>query len=58
MPTITESQVTQALSHVIEPELHKDLVTLKMIENVKMITGRRCVLPLSSPRPPALEKSN
>jgi len=32
MPKITEAQVMEALSHVIEPELHKDIVTLKMIE--------------------------
>lgn len=38
MSTITKAQVMDALSHVIEPELHKDLVTLKMIENVE-ITG-------------------
>jgi ATP-binding protein involved in chromosome partitioning len=29
----------EALSHVIEPELHKDLVTLKMIENLKIDGG-------------------
>ena len=36
MASITESEVIEALSHVIEPELHQDLVTLKMIENVKI----------------------
>ena len=36
MPAITEAQVMEALSHVIEPELHKDLVTLKMIEDVEI----------------------
>jgi len=29
----------EALSHVIEPELHNDLVTLKMIENLKIEGG-------------------
>ena len=32
----TEAQVMEALSHVIEPELHKDLVTLNMIRNLQM----------------------
>jgi ATP-binding protein involved in chromosome partitioning len=36
MSTITKAQVMDALSHVIEPELHKDLVTLKMIENLEI----------------------
>jgi len=36
MTTVTEAQVTQALSRVIDPELHKDLVTLKMIENINI----------------------
>ncbi len=36
MTTVTEAQVMEALSHVIEPELYKDLVTLKMIEDVKI----------------------
>lgn len=31
---LTEAQVMEALSHVIEPELHKDLVTLNMIRNL------------------------
>lgn len=35
---ITEKQVLQALSHVQEPDLGKDLVTLGMIQNIK-ITG-------------------
>jgi metal-sulfur cluster biosynthetic enzyme len=33
MSKITEAQVMEALSHVIEPELHRDLVTLDMIKN-------------------------
>ncbi|RMF04353.1 MAG: iron-sulfur cluster carrier protein ApbC [Chloroflexi bacterium] len=39
MANITKSQVIEALSHVIEPELHKDLVTLKMIENLQINDG-------------------
>jgi ATP-binding protein involved in chromosome partitioning len=35
---LTTDQVMTALSRVQEPELHKDLVTLKMIQDVK-ITG-------------------
>ena len=29
--SVTAEQVMAALSHVIEPELHKDLVTLNMV---------------------------
>ncbi|MBO4773822.1 MAG: iron-sulfur cluster assembly protein, partial [Bacteroidales bacterium] len=32
--TITEKQVNQALSHVDDPDLGQDLVTLKMIDNI------------------------
>lgn len=35
----TQAQVMEALSHVIEPELHKDLVTLNMIRNLKIVDG-------------------
>lgn len=35
----TEAQVMQALSRVIEPELHKDLVTLNMIRNLHVKDG-------------------
>ena len=38
-PHLNEAQVMQALSHVIEPELHKDLVTLNMIHNMKIGDG-------------------
>jgi ATP-binding protein involved in chromosome partitioning len=34
MTTVTKAQVMEALSHVIEPELHKDLVSLNMIKNL------------------------
>ncbi len=33
---ITEQQVLNALSHVMDPDLHRDLVSLKMIENIKI----------------------
>ena len=36
--SITKDQVLAALSRVIEPELHKDLVTLNMVKDVT-ITG-------------------
>lgn len=36
MSQITEAQVMEALSQVIEPELHKDLVTLNMIEDLEI----------------------
>lgn len=36
MSNITESQVMEALGHVIEPELHRDLVTLNMIRDLKI----------------------
>lgn len=39
-PGVTESQVMEALSHVIEPELHRDLVSLNMIKNVTINDGR------------------
>jgi len=35
----TETQVMEALSHVIEPELHKDLITLNMIRNLQIQDG-------------------
>lgn len=34
--SVTEEAVMKALSTVIEPELHRDLVTLKMIRNLKI----------------------
>jgi ATP-binding protein involved in chromosome partitioning len=33
---ITEQNVLEALSHVQEPELHRDLVTLKMIKDIRI----------------------
>ncbi|SEM08780.1 ATP-binding protein involved in chromosome partitioning [bacterium A37T11] len=37
---ITKEQVLQALSHVEEPDLKKDLVTLRMIENIEISPGK------------------
>ncbi len=39
MAQVTEAQVMEALSHVIEPELHKDLVTLDMVKKVQINGG-------------------
>lgn len=39
MTKITEAQVIEALSHVIEPELHKDLVSLDMIKKLQINGG-------------------
>lgn len=39
MTTVTQEQVMAALSHVIEPELHKDLVTLDMVKDVTIDGG-------------------
>jgi ATP-binding protein involved in chromosome partitioning len=36
---LNEAQVMEALSHVIEPELHRDLVTLNMIHNLHINDG-------------------
>lgn len=40
MPNVTEAQVMKALSHVIEPELHRDLVSLNMIRELKINDGQ------------------
>lgn len=40
MPNVTEAQVIEALSHVIEPELHKDLVSLDMIKKLEIKGGQ------------------
>lgn len=39
MATVTNEQVVEALGKVIEPELHQDLITLKMIENIVVSDG-------------------
>ncbi len=36
MSTVTAESVREALSHVIEPELHQDLVTLNFIRNIEI----------------------
>lgn len=36
---LAEAQVIEALSHVIEPELHRDLVALKMVRDVRIDDG-------------------
>jgi ATP-binding protein involved in chromosome partitioning len=36
MTQVTKDQVVEALRQVIEPELHKDLITLNMIENIEI----------------------
>ena len=35
-PALTEEAVLKALGTVIEPELHRDLVSLNMIRNLKL----------------------
>jgi len=40
MAKVTQEQVMSALSHVIEPELHKDLVTLDMVKNLQIDGGQ------------------
>ena len=39
MTNVTTDQVMAALSHVIEPELHKDIVSLNMVEKLKINGG-------------------
>jgi ATP-binding protein involved in chromosome partitioning len=39
MANVTQELVMSALSHVIEPELHKDLVTLDMVKNLQIDGG-------------------
>ncbi|HEX9638732.1 MAG TPA: iron-sulfur cluster assembly protein, partial [Acidobacteriota bacterium] len=33
---VTEAQVREALSRVIEPELHRDLITLDMVRDIRI----------------------
>src|SRR5262245_6671730 len=40
MANVTKAQVMEALSHVMEPELHKDLVTLDMVKNLEIEKGQ------------------
>ncbi len=39
MSHVTKEQVLAALSHVIEPELHMDMVSLNMIQNIEISGG-------------------
>lgn len=39
-PAVTAEQVKQALSQVIEPELHRDLISLGMVEGINIDSGR------------------
>jgi ATP-binding protein involved in chromosome partitioning len=39
MSNLTEAQVMEALSNVIEPELHQDLVALDMVKNLSVAAG-------------------
>lgn len=39
MPTVTKEQVLEQLRTVLDPELHKDLVSLNMIKNVAVCDG-------------------
>ena len=44
MAKVTEQAVIDALRMVMEPELHKDLITLNMVKDLKIEEG-----PSSSP---------
>ena len=39
MPTVTKDQVMDQLRTVMDPELHKDLVSLNMVKNVAVCDG-------------------
>jgi ATP-binding protein involved in chromosome partitioning len=43
--SFTKEQILDALKHVDDPDLKKDLVTLKMIENIK-IEGKKVTFDL------------
>jgi ATP-binding protein involved in chromosome partitioning len=54
---VTEDRVLAALSQVQDPDLHKDLVTLKMIKNVKICEGNVAFqVELTTPACPMKEK--
>ena len=40
MPNPTEAQILKALNQVIEPELHKDIVSLNMIQDLHISDGK------------------
>ncbi len=39
MPTITEQDILNALKVVQDPDLHKDIVTLGFVKNIKYCDG-------------------
>lgn len=43
-PTVTVEAVLEALSHVLDPEIKKDLVSLNMIQNVKVDDDNKVTL--------------
>ncbi len=53
MPDITEARIREALSHVQDPELHKDLVTLNMVKDIAIDGGSvRVGIELTTPACP------
>jgi ATP-binding protein involved in chromosome partitioning len=57
MITVTEELILKALSTVIEPDLHKDLVTLKMIKDVEIVENKVSFkVVLTTPACPLKEK--
>jgi len=53
MTKVTQEQVIEALSRVIEPELHKDLITLKMVKDITVADGDvRFTITLTTPACP------
>lgn len=54
---LTKGAVMEALSHVIEPELHKDLVTLNMIRDLEIEGGKvRLTVMLTTPACPLKDR--
>ena len=57
MSVVTEAQVLAALQTVQDPDLHKDLVTLNMIKNVKICEGNVAfTVELTTPACPMKER--
>lgn len=54
---VTKQEVLTALSSVMEPELHQDLVTLKMVEDIEILDGKvKFKIILTTPACPLVEK--
>lgn len=54
---VTQDAVLKALKDVQDPELHKDLVTLNMIQDVEIIDGKVCfTIVLTTPACPLRDK--